>query len=63
MCCWAIKEAGIERVVLGARHAAMRRTDYGDYSVEKLLAMTRTGLVRQKWPIGANNGVDNRCPG
>ena len=44
MCCWAIKEAGIERVVLGARHAAMRRTDYGDYSVEKLLAMTRTGL-------------------
>jgi tRNA(Arg) A34 adenosine deaminase TadA len=44
MCCWAIKEAGIERLVLGARHAGMRRTDYGDYSVEKLLAMTRVEL-------------------
>ena len=24
MCCWAIKEAGINRIVLGARHAGMR---------------------------------------
>lgn len=40
MCCWALLEAGISRLVLGARHAAMRRTDYGAYSVEKLLAMT-----------------------
>jgi tRNA(adenine34) deaminase len=40
MCCWAIREARIARVVLGARHAGMRRTDYGAYSVEKLLAMT-----------------------
>jgi tRNA(Arg) A34 adenosine deaminase TadA len=44
MCCWALKEAGIARVVLGARHAGMRRTDYGDYAVEKLLAMTRAQL-------------------
>ena len=44
MCCWALKEAGIERLVLGARHAGMRRPDYGDYSVEKLLALTRAQL-------------------
>jgi tRNA(adenine34) deaminase len=45
MCCWALKEAGIARLVLGARHAGMRRTDYGDYSVEKLLALTRASLA------------------
>src|SRR5688572_3568713 len=44
MCCWAIKEAGINRIVLGARHAGMRRTDYGDYSVERLIATTRSSL-------------------
>jgi tRNA(adenine34) deaminase len=63
MCCWALKEAGISRLVLGARHAGMRRTDYGDYAVEKLLAMTRAPLdltthlrvaeceaMRRRWP-------------
>ena len=44
MCCWAIKEAKIGRVVLGARHAAMRRIDYGDYSVENLITMTCSTL-------------------
>ena len=44
MCCWALKEAGIDRLVLGARHADMRRPDYGDYSVEKLMALTRARL-------------------
>ncbi|QCI69355.1 nucleoside deaminase [Phreatobacter stygius] len=44
MCCWAIKEARIGRVVLGARHAGMRRIDYGDYSVEKLIGMTGSAL-------------------
>jgi tRNA(adenine34) deaminase len=44
MCCWAIKEAGINCIVLGARHAGMRRTDYGDYSVESLIATTRSSL-------------------
>ena len=63
MCCWAIVEAGIERLVLGARHADMKRTDYGDYSVEKLLTMANrklhivTGVrsaeceaLRRSWP-------------
>ena len=44
MCCWAIREAKIGRVVLGARHAGMRRVDYGAYSIEKLLAMTHASL-------------------
>ena len=63
MCCWALKEAGIARLVLGARHAGMRRTDYGDYAVEKLLTLTRASLslttdvrtseceaMRRRWP-------------
>ena len=44
MCLWMILEAKIERVVLGARHAALKRTDTGDYSVETFLALTRRKL-------------------
>lgn len=44
MCAWAIREAKIGRVVLGARHADMRRTDYGGYTIEKLMEMTRSSL-------------------
>jgi hypothetical protein len=50
MCCWALVEANIERLVLGARHAGMKkftppaRTEYGDYAVEDLLAMTGKSL-------------------
>ena len=40
MCCWALMEAGVSRLVLGARHAGMRRADYGPYSVEALMDMT-----------------------
>ena len=34
MCAWALKLAGIRRLVLGTRHATLRRTDMGSYSVE-----------------------------
>lgn len=44
MCCWAIKAANIGQLVLGARHAGLKRIDYGDYSVEALLAMTKQTL-------------------
>ncbi len=44
MCCWALQEAKVVRLVLGARHAGMKRTDYGDYSVETLLALTGRGM-------------------
>ena len=46
MCCWAIVEAGIGRLVLGARHEGMRayrdirRVGYGGYVVETLLDLT-----------------------
>src|SRR5262245_52656569 len=32
MCCWAIVVAGIERVVLGARHVDAGNTKAGDYT-------------------------------
>jgi tRNA(adenine34) deaminase len=54
MCLWAILESKIGRLVLGARHAALKRTDTGDYSVETFLAMTRrklelvTGVLEQE---------------
>jgi guanine deaminase len=44
MCLWLILEAKISRLVLGARHAATKRQDIGDYSVETFLAMTRRPL-------------------
>jgi tRNA(Arg) A34 adenosine deaminase TadA len=40
MCCWAIINANISTLVLGARHAEFRRRDLGSYSVEALAAMT-----------------------
>jgi tRNA(adenine34) deaminase len=39
MCAWAIVAAGIRRVVLGARHADLQRTDLGRYSFEALMDM------------------------
>ena len=53
MCCWAIVEAGIGRLVLGARHDGMRKygddwraspADYGGYVVETLLDLTNRKL-------------------
>ncbi len=40
MCCWAIIDSKISRLVLGGRHAALGRKDIGSYSVENLLALT-----------------------
>ncbi len=54
MCLWMMLEAKIERLVLGARHAALKRLDTGDYSVETFLALTRrrldvvTGVLEQQ---------------
>ncbi|HEX2829030.1 MAG TPA: nucleoside deaminase [Burkholderiales bacterium] len=39
MCCYAILEAQVGGLVLGARHAAIGRTDLGSYSVETFFAM------------------------
>ena len=40
MCCWAIIDAKISRLVLGCRQAALQRKDIGTYTVEALVAMT-----------------------
>ena len=40
MCAWAMHLAGIRRLVLGLRHATLKRTDMGSYSVEAFNAMT-----------------------
>ncbi len=50
MCCWALLEAGIGRLVLGGRHEGMRkhgidrRTTLGGYAVETLLELTNREL-------------------
>jgi tRNA(adenine34) deaminase len=40
MCCWAILESKVSRLVLGARHAEIGRKDLGAYSVEELIKLT-----------------------
>jgi len=40
MCCWAIIEAKVSRVVLGGRHAGIGRKDTGRYSLETLFELT-----------------------
>lgn len=63
MCCWAMIDAKIPRLVLGCRHAQLDRKDIGSYSVEALVAMTGrkleivTGVrdkeceaLRRSWP-------------
>lgn len=58
MCCWAIVIAGIERVVLGARHVDAGKTTVGDYTVEHLISMTRrelaltTGIAVDEMSVG-----------
>ena len=40
MCCWAIQEANLSRLVIGGRHANVGRTDLGRYSIETMLELT-----------------------
>ena len=44
MCAFALKLAGIRRLVLGLRHAALQRTDLGVYTVEALCDLTGYAL-------------------
>lgn len=43
MCAWAIKAAGLRRLVLGLRHATLRRTDMGRYRIESFCEMVGFG--------------------
>jgi len=62
MCAWAMKLAGIRRLVLGLRNTTLRRTDLGAYTVESFCALTAYELdltegvreaeclaLRQRW--------------
>src|SRR5262249_60883987 len=62
MCAWAMKLAGIRRLVLGLRNRMLRRTDLGAYTIESFCALTAyqleltTGVreaeclaLRQRW--------------
>lgn len=40
MCAWALHLARIQRLVLGLRHATLKRTDMGTYSIESFMLMT-----------------------
>lgn len=40
MCCWAIVQSNVSRLVLGGRHAALHNKDVGRYTVEALLELT-----------------------
>lgn len=44
MCCWAIIQSNVSRLVLGGRHAALGRKDLGSYTVENLLTFTGRSL-------------------
>ncbi len=50
MCAGALKLAGVSTVVLALRHATLRRTDLGSYSLEKFCALT-------DFPIALRDGV------
>ena len=62
MCAYAMRQAGISTLVLGARHADLGRTDLGRYSIERFCDLIgyrlelRTGVVhtecvelRRRW--------------
>ncbi|MDH5534700.1 MAG: nucleoside deaminase [Betaproteobacteria bacterium] len=44
MCLWCMQEAKIGRLVLGARHASVKRADLGRYTVESFLEFTARNL-------------------
>ena len=44
MCCWAILDSKISRLVLGGRYAGLGRDDLGRYSIESFLEFTGKSL-------------------
>lgn len=62
MCAFAVKLANVKRMVLGLRHATLKRTDLGSYSMESFAALVGGGVelqtgvreaeclaIRQRW--------------
>ena len=50
MCAEAMRMAGVARLVLGLRHADLKRIDLGTYSIEAFCRM-------MAWPLDIVNGV------
>lgn len=50
MCAEAMRMAGVARLVLGLRHADLKRIDLGSYSIEAFCRM-------MAWPLDIVNGV------
>ena len=50
MCAWAMRIAGINRLVLALRYATLKRTDLGTYDVESFARMV-------DWPLELTHGV------
>lgn len=50
MCAWAMRIAGINRLVLALRYATLKRTDLGSYNVEAFAKMV-------DWPLELTQGV------
>ena len=47
MCAFAVKLAGVKRVVLGLRHADLKRTDLGRYTMESFAELVGGGVELQ----------------
>lgn len=54
MCAGALKLAGVRTLVLALRHATLRRTDLGRYSVEAFCAMTGCELELRQGVLEAD---------
>jgi len=54
MCAGALKLAGIHTLVLALRHATLRRTDLGGFTVEAFAAMTGHPLVVRQGVLEAD---------
>ena len=50
MCAYALKLAGVRRLVLGLRHATLKRTDLGSYTIESFCRLV-------DYPLELTTGV------
>lgn len=56
MCAWALIEAGVSRIVLGARHRQLGRRDYGQYALEDFYAMTGSQMCITEGVLSEESG-------
>lgn len=52
MCAGALALGGVRRLVLGLRHARLRRSDLGDYGIEALCRLTGFELALREGVLG-----------